>query len=288
MSIPNKLPRRYHRYRDEDRKPKLADTFVLLLDILGTKATTTEEALRNLEVTENALSRANDWASTSDEWSVVKWFSDNLALADPVELEGPEDLAFGFHLITASSVQFALAEMGLFSRGGMTRGAFYADEMFVYGPALVEAYELESKQALTPRTILSTDLANFALEDLRRLQGGSLEVHRKLLAVDRDGIVFVNYLDGVFDEPAETWDSLVAHKQTIEERLTEHQGNPHVHQKYQWLADYHDRFCRARFPRDAREEVIIGTVDGSDLVPFGAEVPIPPLPPNIGKGGIEF
>ena len=287
MSIPSKLPRRYHRYRDEDRKPQLAETFVLSLDILGTKATTTEEATRNLEVTENALSRANDWASTSDERSVVRWFSDNLALADPIELEGPEDLAFGFHLITASAVQFALAEMGLFSRGGMTRGAFYADEMFVYGPALIDAYELESKQALTPRVILSEQLASFALEDLRRLQGGSLEVHRKLLAVDNDGMVFVNYLDGVFDEPAETWDSLEAHKQTIEERLTEHRGDPHVHQKYQWLADYHDRFCRANV-RNAGEEVIIGTVDGPKLVPFGAEVPMPPVPPNIGKGGLDF
>lgn len=44
--------------------------------------------------------------------------------------------------------------VGWLVRGGITIGDFYIDDMFVWGAALVKAYELEEKIAVYPRVIL--------------------------------------------------------------------------------------------------------------------------------------
>ncbi len=281
----SKIPPRYQPYHTQQGEPQLVDAFVLFLDLLGTKASTAKEAERNLEVTARALKRANDWAGGSDAGStVVKWFSDNLALADLPD-RFPGQLPFGFQLITAAWMQLDLAMMGLVSRGGMTRGPFFANDMFVYGPALIEAYELESSTAIYPRIALSASLAADALEELAEVGGGSTEVHRKLLAVDEDGVVFVDYLSSIYDEPDEVEAFLRNHKDHIEAQLDQHRGDPHVHLKYRWLAEYHDRFCRRGFVPEYRERLVIGPNEGPELEALGQEVPVPAPPESTG---LEF
>jgi hypothetical protein len=280
-----KVPPKYRDYHDAQGRPQLAEAFVLFLDLLGTRAATAADANRILDVTVRALHRATDWTDGGDASStVVKWFSDNLGLAERVNAF-PPDLTFGFQLITAAWVQLELAMLGLFSRGGMTVGDFFANEMFVYGPALVEAVELESKQAVNPRIVLSKRLADFALAELRRLGGGDTEVHRKLLAVDPDdGLVFVDYLSSIYDEPEEVEAFVLNHKGHITSRLKHHKKDEHILRKYEWLASYHDRFCRREFMPDyiRSHDLVIGNVDGPKLERFGGDVPIPEPPPDTG------
>lgn len=277
------LQARYQPYVSAEGQPQLAEAVVLLLDLLGTSAATVEDAERNLAVTERALTRAMEWAEGGDDSStVVKWFSDNLAMADPWWQSRPEPHTLGFHLITAGWVQLELASMGFFSRGGMALGPFYASEMFVYGPALVQAYEIESNSAIYPRVVLSDNLAGEALAELERFGGGRSEVHRNLLAVDRDGKVFLNYLASTFDEPAEVDAYLRVHKDHVEARLAEYSGRPHIHVKYQWLADYHDRFCWSTIDVEQRPDLIIQGAEGPKLEQFGGSVPIPKPEDNGG------
>ena len=44
---------------------------------------------------------------------------------------------------------------GILLRGGITVGQLCHKDNIVYGPAMVEAYELESKSAIYPRVIVS-------------------------------------------------------------------------------------------------------------------------------------
>jgi hypothetical protein len=83
------VPARYKPYRTADDGIVLANSVVLSLDLLGTRAFAEEDAQRNLEITHSALRRANQWADggKSSE-TIVRWFSDNLALADPIPLDG--------------------------------------------------------------------------------------------------------------------------------------------------------------------------------------------------------
>lgn len=173
-----------------------------------------------------------------------------------------------------------------FSRGGLARGPFFASELFVYGPALVAAYQLESKTAIYPRIILSDGVTAHARTELTQFGGGETEVHRKLLAVDDDGWVFVNYLDSIWDEPEEVDEMLAEHRGHIADNLESQRGKPHIHLKYQWLAGYHDRFCRSRLGAEQAAEHLIGALDGPRLELFGADVPLPI--PRDGFPGLEF
>jgi hypothetical protein len=275
------LPARYQPFRAEDGSIQLVQSLVLSLDLLGTRAGAADEAQQYLEVTRDALVRANKWADGGKvSTTVVRWFSDNLALADPLGVDDPQDLTFGFHLITAVAMQLELAMAGLFARGGIAIGPFYADETFIFGPALIEAYETESRVAIYPRIVLTDDSAAFARKELANFGGSDIEVHRTLLAIDQDGLPFLSYLESVFDEPGEATALLTNHKAHIEGRLQQHRGNASVHLKYAWLADYHDRFCRQRFTPEQRDDLMIGAVDGPVLTPFGEEVPRPEPAPD--------
>ncbi len=47
---------------------------------------------------------------------------------------------------------------GIMIRGGVTIGDLYHRNNIVYGPAMIEAYRLESKCAIYPRIIMSEDM----------------------------------------------------------------------------------------------------------------------------------
>jgi hypothetical protein len=172
--------------------------------------------------------------------------------------------------------------MGFFARGGMALGPFYADEEFIYGPALIEAYEIESRMAIFPRVVLAAELARFVRQQLIDFGAGDVEVHRKLVAVDHDGLPFLNYLQSIYDEPSELEDYLANHKSHIISRLEKHRGEPQIHLKYTWLADYHDRFCRLNFRPHHRKDLMIGASEGPELIPFAHEVPTPKRPAHRG------
>jgi hypothetical protein len=262
----------------------MADSFVFLIDLLGTSASSAADAKEYLRITHTALRRTALWASEGDgDRAIARWFSDNLVLAEPCEDKSgrSHELGFGFALMSAAWVQLEVARTGLFSRGGLSLGPFFASDQFVYGPALVEAHRLESKEAIFPRIVLSREAAQYALAQLRAFLGGEDEVHRTHLAVDRDGLPFVNYLYAAWDIEGGSLEYIVNHKGQVVSRLERYRGEPHIHLKYQWLADYHDRFCRAEAARGAIEtpqlkDVLIGTVEGDELLAFGTEVPLPP------------
>jgi hypothetical protein len=285
--MPESLPRRFAPFVDEEGEPRLRECYVLELDLLGTQSATAEDAARNLRITKRALERANQWAGGLDPSTVASWFSDNVAVADLVDPpDDPQQLTFGFHLITAGWMQLELSMEGLFSRGGLARGPFFASETFVYGPALVEAYRIESREAVYPRILLSPGLAEHARQELAAFGGGDTEVHRTLLAVDDDGRVFVNYLASVFDEPEDVDEMLAIHRRHVLANLEAHRGNERVYKKYEWAAAYHDRFCRSRLHPDWAAEHFSGPPEGPGLEPFGEDVPKPEPPSDFP--GLSF
>jgi hypothetical protein len=77
-------------------------------------------------------------------------FSDSIVISDKVG-EGfgyPRLLHFTSYLI------WQLLEVGVLTRGGIGHGHLHHENGIVFGPALIEAYELESKQAIYPRVLV--------------------------------------------------------------------------------------------------------------------------------------
>lgn len=84
-----------------------------------------------------------------DQGALISTFSDNVVFS---KFYQPEEL--WWTLQGAATIQFGLAMIGFFIRGGVTIGPLHHDHRIVFGPALNRAYELESKEAVYPRIII--------------------------------------------------------------------------------------------------------------------------------------
>lgn len=228
--------------------PTLVHSAVLFLDILGTATfRDDDEAQAYLRQTHNAFAQAREQGDSrrgASAITVATWFSDNLVMAMPLAGLIEPGHAVDHLAMYAAFHQLVLGQAGLFARGAITFGLFYADEEFVNGPALNEAYKLESQAAHHPRVIFSPG-AMRALEETTDREG--LDAH---IRAGDDGVPFVDYLEYIlYMTPDEgIGDDFARHRDQIRQHLERHQGDARIEQKYVWLASYHD----ARAPSDLR------------------------------------
>lgn len=136
-----------------------------------------------------------------------------------------------------------IARHGYLIRGAITVGDLYIDEDIIFGPALLEAYEAESKLATFPRVILCENAVNeYKPAWTRKIPD---------LLMDSDNKVFIDYLHATVmiaypdDRPFTEFTD--GHKITIVENLQKYKNDPHIRAKYEWAAVYHNSFCD-RFP----------------------------------------
>lgn len=201
-------------------------------------------AQRNLGKLSEALKFAHELALLKEKDTPyrVSSFTDNVVLGWPIKTGNALELLLT--LEEAAAYQYALTRHGFFVRGGLTCGKHYMDEDMVFGPALIEAYELEHGAAIYPRIVLSGE----ATAILRRVrQTGLVTGISKAVRRGEDGYVFVNYLVVLLKDRTLAPRELLKHKQSIEHALGRWSANARVWEKYRWLADYHNDFCRRHF-----------------------------------------
>jgi len=267
-----------------DGQPTLVQSVVLFLDLLGTSDPRSEaEARAHLEATHEALEQARDWGDSdpSDETSVVRWFSDNLGMAYPVTAGLPAGDALTGLTRNAGAHQLALIGHEFIARGAISLDLFYADEHLLYGPALNWAVALEKTRAIYPRVVLdetATRVARTCLVD--EYGSGADAPQRRDLAVDEQGVTFVHYLaTGLAYNEEETplsLEYLAKHQRFIATKLAEHDRAPHVHDKYRWLAAYHDWYVES-LGETASESLLVRCARplAASFRPFGSDVPVP-------------
>jgi hypothetical protein len=151
-------------------------------------------------------------------------------------------------------------------RGGLSLGLFHIRDGLIFGPALADAYELESERAVHPRVVLSTDAVNCQRRSGPR-QNDWVHTTHDILLRDDDGLTFVNYLDLVFDDPDEPGLLLEVHRDRTVERLKQHRDDKRVWEKYRWVAEYHNDFVR-REVGDVPELLIAGDAMTWRFSPF--------------------
>jgi hypothetical protein len=229
-------------FSDSFGRPILRTCVVTYLDSLGTKErseTLSDSALRDelddLDQLEGLLH--SDFWNGHDQKLVT--FSDNVAVAAPTDGEGRE-IAYR-QIDAAANFQFRRLLNGRAIRGGIALGEAFCDGRLIAGPAHVEAVMLEEHTAVVPRVLLSGNLSAMLAAAC-----GSGQVSdpwpRQLVAVDGDGLPFVNYLlcchPGA--SPASD-DQLRTHRDRVEAVLSTNLDSA-VRAKWLWVADYHDWF----------------------------------------------
>lgn len=229
---------------DAAPRPTLSKQLCVFLDVLGSSLLAVDSrASTNLQRLHSAVELAHSVAMRKRRaapYNVVT-FTDNVVLGWPIADDPAAELAKT--LREAAAYQYALTRFGFFVRGGLAVGGLYMHSEFVFGPALIEAYEQEHTVALQPRVVLSKGVVAIARGALRRKRPPRL---RRLLAISGDGQIFINYLE-IAREGGRA--ELLRHKQRVEDQLRRQTTSPRVWEKYRWLADYHNYYCQSNYPR---------------------------------------
>ncbi|MGF6234739.1 hypothetical protein ABIE02_000844 [Leclercia sp. 1548] len=151
-------------------------------------------------------------------------FSDSIVISKPFSVDSFEQF-----IKAVSSYQKMLLKSGFLCRGGIALNKHYSDSGFIFSPALIEAYNVESKKAIYPRIVIS--------EDLMELLFPTKNIP-EFLCKEYDGLYFVNYVSNEMDEESrESLENLIS--SCISSK------NPSIAQKGIWLAGYFDIIFQA-------------------------------------------
>lgn len=179
-------------------------------------------------------------------------FSDSIVRVRRVESE--ENLAYPIgllfqELLNLVHAQGELIDTNVLIRGSVTFGDILISDGRVFGPALVEAYELESKFARFPRIIVDPQLIKeYKSNKLLKAEHHSLEQDSEyvsdLLKQGDDGMWFIDYARAIvseIDEPEMYPKFLLRHREMILSGCEKHKKLNAVLSKYVWLANYHNQ-----------------------------------------------
>lgn len=171
----------------------------------------------------------------------VTIFSDSIVIS--ARADEPSQLFWT--LLEIKHLLMSLVGHGILVRGAVVQGKLLHDEKRVFGPALVEAYVLESKAALYPRIILDRDLTTLARA--ARSSHHSPEEEKRyvqnLLEQDSDGMFYIDYFSKAFeelDDPDLDFPSYVDRLATIIRRGLQgstHPSRADVRVKYFWMRE---------------------------------------------------
>jgi hypothetical protein len=201
--------------------------YIAFIDILGfsnlimdsTKSPDIlEKIFRSLE-TMQAMKHINDKDKKND--SEISLFSDNIVIS---YLDNEYDAEANL-IMDVMYLQMSLYIEGVLCRGGITVGDLYHDNNKIFGPAMVRAYELESKYANYPRIIVDDCLTS----------GGSF------FTTDFDGIRFIDTLTNfcdLFYLEENIYDLYSKIDRGIKECIKTPVNNIGVKSKISWLENY--------------------------------------------------
>lgn len=257
----NTLSHQKNPYYGKHDAPILVNSYCVYLDILGfsdlslkmTKKAR-KEALLSLN---SALNSCIDVLFPSDRnmldlekhFSWIKTFSDNLIVGQPILRKTYEHEYLESELKGIALFQLLMAEMGYFMRGAITIGDLHIGDNIVFGKPLIDAVSIEKTIAKYPRILISNRIANKIRTNLR--VGNHFDWYDMILE-DYDGQLFVNYMNYRLPDIHEhIADAILKQKEQVEKHLndvTAVTSDKNIHDKYLWITDYHNRFCKKYIP----------------------------------------
>jgi len=246
-------------YFDQDGHPVVLPFFCLLMDLLGvTKQAkdckTTDESTRLCRTLfriqdqqRQLLNPAHDNSDWLHSWH-FQTLSDTTMIAHPIDHElayGEPELADIIQVM--AHCQMLASEQGFFSRGALAANELHCSDTLWYGKALIEAHESETKYACYPRIIVAPSVFPYICQHLQWYASPSASPHAQYFLIDEgDNKVFINYLATAnsFDECGTDTAMLSKHRSHILAAMEQFKDNQNVMDKYYWLCDYHNFFCK--------------------------------------------
>jgi len=232
-----------------DASPSYGDRYMAFVDVLGfssiiAKSTSDDEVVQRVHQALAGISRKATAARSPHLDVQATSFSDNVVISLPASGPGL------FHLIgMINNFSQQLLSLGMLFRGAIVRGRALHTEEVVFGPALVDAYRLETSVSLHPRIMLSDPV----MEDVRTSALASPDhatMATRLVREDAFDVPYINlFADWEDDDVA--WSSeaiakLSLLRNVIMVGLSENGKNPNVAEKYKWIARRLNSFLDTR------------------------------------------
>lgn len=235
--------------------PRLQPSVSVLIDILGYVELTqkaesdgrSNEFLNDLygplKTAKECLADENLelFGPQKDEF-VLRAFTDNIFMGWPVQTSSISAFASKLRsaLAKVSAFQLDMAIHGFFIRGAVSFGDVFIDDIAVFGPALIDAYLAERSLVDTPRVMLTARASRKVREHRKIYRRQQRHAFYDYLCIDNDRCYFVNYLAVGLSNP----DLIARHRDSVMRKLKEFRANEKLLRKYQWVAHYHNSFCR--------------------------------------------
>lgn len=232
-----------------------SNAIVTFLDVLGFRSLIKNEGADEIN---SILEKMSECAAPENEddgdsyQPIITTFSDCVVrtnfLCSEANIAYPIGLLF-FELLGLVHAQSELVHNGVIIRGAVAFGDIVHQDQRVFGPAMVEAYELESNQAIYPRILVSSKWVDaLRSNELIRSRNNTINEEKnhilKLIRKDKDGEYFIDYIRAIqseLDDPYRGYvEFLKEHSLLIKKNLQKHASNPRVLMKYEWLSNYHD------------------------------------------------
>ena len=183
-----------------------------------------------------------DYDSGVSKSKMVTQFSDSIVISFRIE----ETSEVFYSLIDLLHIAFELANNGYLTRGGVSVGKLLHTKNHIFGPALVDAYILESQKAINPRIIVSEEVIEIGKEF--RMPHNSLEDETEsiisCLSLDDEGFYYIDYITQANDELDEPNYDLVPYlkklKSLIEIGLNSNSNS--VITKHEWLKKKYNNY----------------------------------------------
>lgn len=213
---------------------------VLFLDFLGFKeiigSTVKEpENLTRLLSALDLIGRIGDDSTYKSQR--VTQFSDSVVVSYRV---GERSAVFWLlHAIAVTVIN--LADRGFLVRGAVTIGDLHHDDKHVVGPAMVQAYELESQVAKYPRVILDPEILTLSRIARSSIHSANEEAGyvRDFMTEDSDGRFFFDWISWksvvqVVGVSADGYPDYLSRLSSILRQGLKHES-PGVLEKYLWV-----------------------------------------------------
>ncbi|HET54078.1 MAG TPA: hypothetical protein ENN33_02555 [Ignavibacteria bacterium] len=182
---------------------------------------------------------------------IVTQFSDSIVISFPLNIQSE----VFFTLLQIQWLLMNFLQFDIICRGAISFGKLVHNDKIIFGPALVDAYEAETKAAIYPRIILHEsiiEIGSIFHADHHQPEHEKEEIE-KIVSLDSDGMYYIDYFSkcqSEYDEPEYGFIEHINHlKRIIRKGLNGSQYDLLV--KYGWLKNKYNQMIREHKTKDA-------------------------------------
>ncbi|MDK4486151.1 hypothetical protein MVQ23_09880 [Fusobacterium necrophorum] len=232
------------------------DRYVVFLDILGFK-----NMVMNSENNPNLLEKINKILNQiqkikKDKYSLftesdrqISIFSDSIIIS--YSSINPGIVYPILENIICLCIEFSYENIWI--RGGISFGKLYHKGDKCFGPALVNAINLESKHAKYARVVVDTDFLVTTTANPPKLFSSNEhknQIMEFLKKDSSDNLYYLDFLDSILDSldyPEDIKNTFVKIKNNITQSLISYKNNTQILEKYEWMKNYYNQTIEKNF-----------------------------------------